>query len=115
TILNHPAGEIVVPGRVETKSADVHIAVRATNVTLALVKPGQSSVRTALKGRVAQVRTDDGPFALVEVDLEGGGRVVASATRLALADLKLEAGSPVFALIKSVSLDQRHISGLRPD
>lgn len=115
TILSHPAGEIVVPGHVETKSAEVRVAVRATNVTLALVKPGQSSVRTALKGRVARIKAGEGPFALVEVDLEGGGRIVASATRLAVADLALEKGSPVFALIKSVSLDPRAISGLRPD
>lgn len=115
TLLTHPAGEIVVPGRVDTKSADVHIAVRATNVTLALGKPDQSSVRTVLRGHVSRIREGEGPFALVEVDLEGGGRVVASATRLAVADLALAPGRPVFALIKSVSLDERGISGLRPE
>ena len=51
TILAHPAGEIVVPGRVDAKSSEVHIAVRATNVTLALGKPDQSSVRTILGPR----------------------------------------------------------------
>jgi molybdate transport system ATP-binding protein len=115
TILAHPAGEIVVPGRVDAKSSEVHIAVRATNVTLALGKPDQSSVRTILKGRVARIKEGRGPFALVEVDLDGGGRVVASATRLAVADLALKGGSPIFALIKAVSLDERGISGLRPD
>ena len=115
TILVHPAGEIVVPGRVDAKSSEVHIAVRATNVTLALGKPDQSSVRTILKGRVVRIKEGQGPFALVEVDLDGGGRIVASATRLAVADLALKAGSSIFALIKAVSLDERGISGLRPD
>jgi molybdate transport system ATP-binding protein len=114
TIVAHPAGEIVVPGRVEATSATVRISVRATNVALALGKPEQSSVRTVLAGRVTQIRAGEGPFALVEVELEGGDRIVASATRLAVAELNLQNGSEVFALIKAVSMDELGISGLRP-
>ena len=114
TIVAHPAGEIVVPGRIDAKSAAVRIAVRATNVTLTLGKPEKSSVRTVLAGHVVRIKSGEGPFALVEVELEGGDRVVASATRLAVAELNLESGSPVFALIKAVSIDELGISGLRP-
>lgn len=114
TIVAHPAGEIVVPGRVDARSTAVRMAVRATNVTLALGKPEQSSVRTVLAGRVTHIKGGDGPFALVEVELQGGDRVVSSATRLAVAELALREGSPVFVLIKAVSMDELGISGLRP-
>jgi molybdate transport system ATP-binding protein len=67
-----------------------------------------------LAGRVTQIRAGEGPFALVEVELEGGDRIVASATRLAVAELNLQNGSEVFALIKAVSMDELGISGLRP-
>ncbi len=36
---------------------------------------------------MARIKEGHGAFALVEVDLEGGGRIVASAARLAVADL----------------------------
>jgi molybdate transport system ATP-binding protein len=114
TLVAHPAGEIVVPGRVDSRSSTVRMAVRATNVALALSKPDHSSVRTVLAGRVARIKAGEGPFALVELELEGGDRIVASATRLAVSELDLRNGSAVFALIKAVSMDELGISGLRP-
>jgi len=112
TILDHPAGEITLPGRFGPKGKTVRIAIRATNVTLATEKPHGLSVRTALKGRVHAIAGGDGPLTLVTVELEGGDHVSASLTRLAVADLGLERGREVYALVKAVSIDERSIATL---
>ncbi|ALK08488.1 molybdenum ABC transporter ATP-binding protein [Blastochloris viridis] len=112
TIVRHPAGEIVVPGRIDNGHAPVRITIRSTNVTLAVGRPGQVSVRTILFGTVERVETDGGPFALVVIALVGGDRLYAFATRLALDSLGLDAGDEVHALIKSVSIDERAVPRL---
>ena len=112
TLVAHPAGEIVVPGRIEPAEGAVRIAVRSTNVTLAVGRPGGVSVRTVLFGTVERVETDGGPFALVAVALAGGDRLYAYATRLALASLGLDVGDEVQALVKSVSIDERTVPRL---
>ncbi len=112
SFVEHPAGRIVVPGLLEREGAEVHIAIRATDVTLALGRTPQVSVRTALAGRVAKVATDHGPFALVTMELASGDRLHAYATRLAVDDLGLDVGDGVQALIKAVSIDERGVQGL---
>jgi len=113
SIVDHPAGRIVVPGLLPHIGEEVRVAIRATEVTLSLGRTHQVSVRTALAGRVVAVATDQGPFALVTVELVGGERLSAYATRLAVDDLGLDVGDEVMALIKSVSIDERGVPGLR--
>jgi molybdate transport system ATP-binding protein len=113
SIVDHPAGRIVVPGLLPHADVDVRIAIKATEVTLSLARTHQISVRTALTGRVIRVDTDHGPFALVTIELTGGDKLHAYATRLAVDDLGLDAGDEVQALIKSVSIDERGVPGLR--
>ena len=55
---------------------------------------------------------DQGPFALVRVELAGGDVIYAYATRLAIEELGLDAGDDVFALLKTVAIDERGVSGL---
>ena len=75
----------------------------------ALEIPGQNlSVRTTLAGTVAGIDTD-GPLAGVSVDLDGHGRLFALATRKAVDELKLHIGDRVFALVKTVALDERAV------
>ena len=112
TILEHPAGAIVLPWRVKDRSERVQVAVRATNVTLSLGRPGNISIRTALSGKVLSVEMDRGPFALVAVELSGGDRVFSYVTRLAIEELGLDAGDEVFALLKTVAIDERGVTGL---
>jgi molybdate transport system ATP-binding protein len=92
------------PGR------EVRIVVRATDVTLATTPPQNVSVRTILSGTVAAIESDGGPLAAVTVDLVGHGHLVAMATRMALDELGLKRGDKVFALIKTVALDERSIA-----
>jgi molybdate transport system ATP-binding protein len=89
---------------------EVHIVIRATDVTLATTRPRDLSVRTVLAGTIAAIEIENGPFTAVTVTLKGGGHLVAFATRMAVDELKLKRGDPVYALIKTVALDERSVS-----
>lgn len=108
--LHHDAGAIAVAGRV-AEGATVRLAIRATDVTLATRLPDGLSIRTALKGVVRAIEADTGAIAVVTVELAGGQLLAAAATRKSIAVLGLAAGSTVWCLIKSVSIDERWLSG----
>ena len=110
TEIAHPAGTLTVPGLVGSLGQTLRVAIRATDVTLAVGHPGQVSVRTQLAGTIAAVDAGEGPAAMVTLALEGGERLIASATRLALSDLGLDVGDRVTALVKSVAIDERGLS-----
>lgn len=114
TEIAHPAGRIVLPTLLSSIGAEVRVAVNATDVTLARSVVGGTTVRTTLAGRVGAIATDGGPFALVRVDLDGGERLHAYATRLGVDALGLKEGEPVVALVKAVSIDELGLAGLAP-
>ena len=109
TVLAHPAGEITLPSQFGPPGKSLRVAVRATNVTLAIEHPHGLSVRTALKGRVRSVALGDDASALVVVELDGGDKISALLTRLAVADLGLTEGREVYALVKAVAIDERAV------
>lgn len=106
TRLAHPAGEILVAARL-AGTRDARVAIRATDVALAKTAPADTSVRTILRGRIEKVDANGGALAFVTLALVGGDRLVAAVTRLALDELGLQTGAEVFALVKSVALDER--------
>jgi len=55
---------------------------------------------------------DDGPLAGVSIDLDGHGHLFALATRKATDELALRPGDRVFALVKSVALDERAVAAV---
>lgn len=110
SVIAHPAGDIVVPGRIAA-SGQVRLAIHATDVTLAVKPIGRVSLRTQLSGRVADIAIDPGPFALVTVELVGGERLHCYTTRLALQDLALVKGGEVEALVKAVAINERGVTG----
>jgi molybdate transport system ATP-binding protein len=112
SILAHPAGGIVVPGRIDAAGAVVRIVIRATNISLAVARPEGVSIRTVLAGQITSIE-NRGPFALAAIVLDGGEHITAYVTRLAIADLGLAHGSRVHALIKSVAIDELGISGMQ--
>jgi len=83
--------------------AQVRIHLLARDLILATVRPEGLSVRTVLQGTVARIADDDPDTELVYVDL-GGPFVVARVTRAASVALALRIGSPVWVLVKSVSI-----------
>jgi molybdate transport system ATP-binding protein len=81
--------------------------VRARDVSLATARPQGVSIQNVLAGRVSAVKEREGSaFADVWVDLDAH-RLLARITRLSLQELALTVGSPVFALLKSVSLSKQ--------
>ena len=83
------------------------LLVRARDVSLATERPSPTSIRNVLSGVLVALHQDEStPFAEATVDL-GSHRLRARITRASAAELGLEVGSPVFALLKSVSLDTR--------
>lgn len=111
--LKHPAGTIIVPGRIDAASAPVRMVIRATNVSLAAQRPERISIRTILTGKIATIETS-GPFALVTILLDGGETITSYVTRLSVADLRLTAGDRVCALVKSVSINELSLWGIPP-
>lgn len=112
SVLSHPAGGIVIPGRIDAAGAAVRIVIRATNISLAVARPEGVSIRTILAGKITSIE-NSGPFAQVAMELDGGERITAYVTRLAIADLALTPGSRVHALIKAVAIDEVGVSGLQ--
>lgn len=91
----------LVPGR------DVRLRVRARDVALATQRPEGISVRNILKGTIVEIAEEtETAFAETLVAI-GGTRIRARITREAAAELKLDPGTSVFALIKSISFDGR--------
>jgi molybdate transport system ATP-binding protein len=111
TRLVHPSGEIVVAARVADGARPVRALINATDVALARRRPIETSIRTVLEGRIVAIDEDDGPLAFVQLDMRGGDRLTASVTRLSAAELDLTIGNDVFALVKSVALDERELTG----
>jgi molybdate transport system ATP-binding protein len=110
TEIEHPSGTIWLAGPAGAVGREVRIVIRASDVTLATTRPQNLSVRTILAGTVGDIEKDDGPLAAVTVDLKGHGHLVAMTTRMAADELALKPGDPVFALIKTVALDERGIA-----
>ena len=77
-------------------------------MSLALERPVGISIRNVLGGRIASLEETEGSSLDVTLDL-GGTPLIARITRKSAADLGLKPGQPVFALIKSVSIDRRSV------
>jgi molybdate transport system ATP-binding protein len=61
-------------------------------------------------GEAVMEAGDDGPLAGVSLDLDGHGHLFALATRKVIDELALCPGDRVFALVKSVALDERAVA-----
>ena len=113
TELAHPAGRIWLSGLAGPPGRELRVIVKATDVAVATVRPTHLSVRTVLGGTLASIETDAGPLATLTMTLPGGDQLVAVTTRLAVQELSLRCGDQVFALIKTVALDERAVATQR--
>ena len=106
TRLDHHGQTITVPAIELAVGAPLRVRIRARDVALTTSRPQAISMRNVLAGTVVALREElDTAYAEALVDI-GGGRLRAKITREAVHDLALQVGSPVFALIKSVSLQR---------
>lgn len=104
--LRHHRQVITVPLVDAPVGEAVRIRIRARDVALATRRPRAISIRNVLPGTVAEVSDQSGTaYAEALVDI-GGGRLRARITREAAADLRLRAGTRVYALVKSISFER---------
>ena len=113
TEISHPAGTIWLTGRAGPVGREARIVIKSTDITLAKAPVENLSVRTTLGGRIAAIEAD-GALAGISVDLDGQGRLFALATRKAVDELNLRQGDRVYALIKTVALDERAVASVAP-
>ena len=81
----------------------VRLQLLARDLILATERPRALSVRNALAGRVAAIEADGAHAALVHVDA-GGTPIIVRVTAQACEELSLRLGSPVWVLVKAVTL-----------
>lgn len=107
TTLDHHGQPFTIPAVDIPRGEEVRVRVRARDVALSTQWPEGMSIRNVFAGTVVEIREEPGTaFAETLVDI-GGGRLRARSTRAAVADLALETGKPVYALVKSISFDRR--------
>lgn len=104
TALNFDGGLLLVPELRRPLGSRLRVRIRAEEIMLALEEPRTISANNVLLMQVVQVRHDSETHADVLL-LCGRTRLVARITRASLERLQLAAGKPVFAIIKSVTVD----------
>jgi molybdate transport system ATP-binding protein len=113
TELKHPSGTVWLAGQVGPLGRQIRILIKATDIVLSTFPPHDLSVRSSLAGQVGSIEKV-GAFAVVEVLLDGEGRLYAITTRHALDELGLTRGARVFALTKTSALDERQAGTTPP-
>lgn len=92
-----------VPAQSAEPGKAVRVHIPARDVMLATVRPEGLSALNILEGHVTDIALADG-MALVQVACSGT-LIQSRLTSLSIERLSLEAGSPVFAIVKSAALD----------
>jgi molybdate transport system ATP-binding protein len=90
----------------------VRARVRARDVAVAIRRPEQISIRNIIPARIVQIAQDSErpPVMNLRLDIGRDGQPVMLLARItvrASRELNLAAGTPVFALIKTIALDRR--------
>jgi molybdate transport system ATP-binding protein len=110
TELRSRAGTWRLPRLEAPPGARVRLRIRARDVMIAKAAPADLSALNVMSGVISEVRADDGPIVEVRLDCSGEA-LIARLTRYSVEKLGLARGTPVFALVKSVALDRRSLSG----
>jgi molybdate transport system ATP-binding protein len=105
TRLEHAAGPLFVPLTAAPVGSLVRLRVQARDVALGIDISGRLSIRNRLAATVTAIADRNGQSVDVRLDV-GGEALVARITAAAVADLKLEVGRPVVALIKATAFDR---------
>jgi molybdate transport system ATP-binding protein len=104
TALAFDGGTLFVPKLRRPVGAMLRLRVRAEEIMLALEEPRTISANNILLARVVAVSADGGTSADVLLTC-GNTRFTARITRASCARLGLAPGKPVFAIVKSVTVD----------
>lgn len=105
TTLISRAGTWRVPRLKAAPGKTVRMQIKARDVMIARERPEAMSALNVIEAMVAEIGPMDGPG--VEIKLNCGGEaLVARLTRYSVERLSLRIGTPVFAVVKSVSFDR---------
>jgi molybdate transport system ATP-binding protein len=106
------AGHLLKVGRVGMMpGAELRLRVHARDVAIATQRPQGISTQNVLPARIKSLAEANGHLVDVVLDV-GGVPLWAQVTRQARAELELEPGKPVFALIKSLSVARSDMAEL---
>lgn len=103
TLLRSAIGEIRVPGRFAIPGKTVRLRVRARDVMIADQRLKGLSALNQLEGIITGINRQ-GPIADVKINC-GGTSIMSRITHQSSHSLKLAVGMPVFAIIKTASID----------
>jgi molybdate transport system ATP-binding protein len=105
--LASPAGELAIARGALKAGQHLRVRIMASDVMLSLAPPLDSSALNVLPGTIAEIgeRTGEGG-STVHLRLDCGGQpLVVRLTAKSVASLALTVGKPVFAIVKSVSVE----------
>ena len=108
TRLLSSAGPLWLPRLASPIGAILRIRILAQDVMLATTRPDNISALNILPAVIRDIRQGDGPGALVRLDA-GGEVLLARITRRSVAALNLTPGTPVFAILKALSVAQENV------
>jgi molybdate transport system ATP-binding protein len=104
TELEFEGGSLVISRENLQRSARVRVRIMARDVAVNLTRPRDSSVLNCLPARVLDVSDDPHPGHVLVRLAVGDVTLLSRITRRSLEHLDLEAGSCVYALVKSVAI-----------
>ena len=110
TELRSRAGSWKLPRVDVPPGTRLRLRVRARDVILAKGAPTDISALNVLPGVVADIAGREGPIVEIRLDCTGEA-LLARLTRYSAERLGLAPGTPVYALVKTVALDRRSLSG----
>jgi molybdate transport system ATP-binding protein len=114
TVLASGAGRWRVPRLAAAPGKRVRMQIKARDVMIARERPDAVSALNALAGVVSEIGPMDGPGVEIKLDCSGEA-LVARLTRYSAERLQLSVGTPVFAIVKSVSFDRASLGAAWQD
>jgi molybdate transport system ATP-binding protein len=101
---------LFLPRLPQPVGAPVRVRIAAHDVMLSVPRPVGLSALNILSATVAEVRTGEGPGAIVSLDTSAG-RLLARITRRSVAALGLAPGTACHAVIKTVAVAPENVGG----
>ena len=116
SVLAFSGGQLITPRISAEPGTRVRIRIRARDIVLALQEPAETSALNILPAVVQRLGNKEGPIVDVAIRC-GEDDLLVRITRRSLNRLKLEPGTPCFAMLKSVAVARRDIGILdnRPE
>jgi molybdate transport system ATP-binding protein len=108
TALVSRAGTWRVPRLEAAPGKMVRMQIKARDVMIALQRPKDMSALNVIPAAVSEIGPMDGPGVEIKLNCSGEA-LVARLTRYSAERLALRAGTPVFAIVKSVSFDRESL------